>query len=164
MAESKDGVVFAVLKLQHKLPCCQCLQSYPPTSVTRPDDVEGPWSSEAPDEQPSGPGALQGPPPVLTKQPRVGEPPGVVVTRDTEGGCRGSRENSLPACGGWERNRNRMSGQVQKCHWHLSPSQTVGTCVTNKRQVRSAPLSNGQLSLALSVFPLRTLFIGVNAR
>lgn len=52
--------------------------SYPPTSVTRPDDVEGPWSSEAlmGSRWPRGPAR---PPPVLTKQPRVGEPPGVVV-------------------------------------------------------------------------------------
>lgn len=35
-------------------------------------------------------------------------------TRDTEGGCRGSRKtHSLHVVGG-ERNRNRMSGQVWK--------------------------------------------------
>lgn len=136
--------------------------SYPPTSVTRPDDVEGTLVSEAlmGSRWPRGPAGLcsthQAAPGLGNLQESLYE--------DAEGGCGGSGK-LLPACGGWERNRSRMSGQVPNATGTLSPSHKLWVlCVTNiKDKSGLAPLSNGQLC-ALSVLPLRTLFIGVNAR
>ena len=77
-------------------------------------------------------------------------------TRDTGGGCRDSRKtHSLHVVGGREIGTECQVG-FGKCAALVS--LTNGGCFV------FAPTSRGQLSLALSVLPLRTLFIGVNAR
>lgn len=67
-------------KAPAQLPCGKCLgQATHPTSVTQSQDTEGTWPTKGHQWDSRWPRGPAGPPPVLTEQPRVGEPPGVVV-------------------------------------------------------------------------------------
>lgn len=116
---SKPAVVFAVLELQHTLPCWQCLGATRPP-VTRPDDVQGPgparprWAADGLGPRGASASTHRAAPGWGTSRSRC--------TRGTERGCRGSRKTHSLHAGAGEKREPSVRSSSEKATGTVSPT------------------------------------------